>query len=77
MITPSDKTDEYGFGVELGADRWGKWVGHTGREDGFEAEIRYYPARRAALVFMTNGNADSDKSILDKAAAALFRDAKE
>jgi D-alanyl-D-alanine carboxypeptidase len=73
MTTPSDKTDEYGFGVELGSDRWGEWFGHTGREDGFEAEIRYYPARRAALVFMTNGNAESDKSILDRAAAALFR----
>lgn len=77
MTTPSDKTDSYGFGVELGADRWGEWFGHTGREDGFEAEIRYYPAHRAALVFMTNGNARSEKSILDKAAAALFRNAKE
>lgn len=73
MTAPSRLEAEYGLGLELGSDRWGKWYGHTGLEDGFEAEVRYYPARKAVLAVMVNGNTESEKSILDKAAAALFR----
>lgn len=73
MTTPSKLEAEYGLGVELGHDRWGDWYGHTGLEDGFEAETRYYPGRKAVLVVMVNGNTESEKSILDKAAVALFR----
>lgn len=73
MTAPSRHEPEYGMGVERGHDKWGDWVGHTGLEDGFEAEVRYYPARRAALVFLANGNSRSEKSILDKAAKEVFR----
>ncbi|CDK98804.1 putative penicillin-binding protein 4* [Magnetospirillum gryphiswaldense MSR-1 v2] len=73
MTAPSKLEAEYGLGVELGHDRWGDWYGHSGLEDGFEAETRYYPGRKAVLVVMVNGNTESEKSILDRAAAALFR----
>lgn len=73
MTSPSAREEGYGMGVQRDSDRWGSWFGHTGLEDGFEAEVRYYPERRAALVFLTNGNSVSDKSILDKAATALFQ----
>lgn len=72
MTAPSKHDPEYGMGVERGSDQWGDWFGHTGLEDGFEAEVRYYPDHKAALVFLTNGNSQSDSSILDKAAKALF-----
>ncbi|MBR9971059.1 serine hydrolase domain-containing protein [Magnetospirillum sulfuroxidans] len=72
MTAPSAQEEGYGLGVELGKDRWGKWYGHTGVDDGFEAEIRYYPDRKTALVFMTNGNSISDESIIDTVVTALF-----
>ncbi|WP_207456767.1 serine hydrolase domain-containing protein [Azospirillum sp. SYSU D00513] len=72
MSAPSALEPGYGMGLELGKDRWGRWAGHTGSYDGFEAEARYYPDRRTAIVFLTNGNQASDSSILDRAAATLF-----
>ncbi|HLO75336.1 MAG TPA: serine hydrolase [Magnetospirillum sp.] len=63
-----------GLGAELGNDDWGgDWIGHTGLEDGFEAEIRHYPSRKTAIVFMTNGNSETDASIVDTVAKAVFR----
>ena len=72
MTAPSKHNAEYGLGVERGSDRWGEWFGHTGLEDGFEAEVRYYPAHQAALVFLANGNSQTEVSILDQAAKASF-----
>jgi D-alanyl-D-alanine carboxypeptidase len=76
MTAASDLEDGYGMGVQRDSDRWGAWFGHTGLEDGFEAEVRYYPESQTALVFLTNGNSISDKSVLDKAAATLFQSRK-
>lgn len=73
MVTPSPLEAGYGLGVTLGEDDWGAWYGHAGSYDGFEAEARYYPERKAAIVFLTNGNSSSDLEIVDAAAAALFR----
>lgn len=72
MMEGSRREAGYGMGAEISHDRWGDWVGHSGLEDGFEAEVRYYPERKAVLVFLTNGNSTSDDSILDKAAKTLF-----
>lgn len=72
MSAASANEEGYGLGVERGQDRWGAWLGHSGSDDGFEAEARYYPDRRAALVVMVNGNSASEDSILDAAAAVLF-----
>ena len=73
MTAPSALEAGYGLGVEIGADAGGDWVGHTGRDDGFEAELRYYPDHKTVLALLTNGNAESDDSALDKAAKALFK----
>lgn len=73
MWTATPLEAGYGMGLEISHDRWGDWVGHTGLETGFEAEVRYYPERQAVLVFMTNGNSTSDDSVLDRAANALFK----
>lgn len=72
MVTPSPHEVAYGLGVTLGEDDWGIWYGHAGSYDGFEADARYYPERKAAIVFLTNGNASADLEIVDAAAAALF-----
>ena len=72
MATPSAKEAGYGFGLELGETRWGRWAGHTGSYDGFDAEARYYLDRETVIVFMANGNQDSDRSIIDEAAGRLF-----
>lgn len=72
MTKPSKRERDYGLGVELGRDRWGEWIGHSGLEDGFEAEVRFYPARQAALVFVANGNSQSEDSILDQVAEEVF-----
>lgn len=71
MMKPSVHEEAYGLGLERGEDKLGEWVGHTGLQDGFEAEVRYYPGLQAAMIFLTNGNSSSDTSILDKTAATL------
>ncbi|CAA6606377.1 Beta-lactamase family protein [Rhodospirillaceae bacterium LM-1] len=73
MIAPSAQDEEYGMGVQIGATRWGDWLGHDGLEDGFEAEVRYYPEHQAAIIFVTNGNTIADEYITDKVAAALVK----
>ncbi|MBY0432431.1 MAG: beta-lactamase family protein, partial [Rhodospirillales bacterium] len=72
MQAPADAQGEYGLGMELWDDDWGKAFGHTGRYDGFEAEARYYPEHGTALLYITNGNQSSEESLLDKVAAAVF-----
>ncbi len=73
MMTPSENEEGQGLGVALWKDRWGRGVGHDGRYDGFEADVRYYPGRRTALIFLTNGNQQSDESLLDAVAEEVFR----
>ncbi|MBF0167001.1 MAG: beta-lactamase family protein [Alphaproteobacteria bacterium] len=73
MTRPSAHESAYGMGVQLGKTRWGRWVGHDGMEDGFEAEVRYYPDHQAAIIFMTNGNTITDERITDKTAIALSK----
>lgn len=72
MTAASANEASYGLGVERGSDRWGRWLGHSGADDGFEAEVRYYPDRRTVLVVMVNGNSLSEHSVLDDAARTLF-----
>ncbi len=76
MVAPSGQEAEYGLGTERGKDKWGRWFGHTGTFDGFDAEVRYYPEHKAALVFMANGNTSSDTSVIKQAAGAVFRGRK-
>ncbi|AWU96121.1 serine hydrolase domain-containing protein [Azospirillum ramasamyi] len=73
MMTPSENEEGQGLGVALSKDRWGRSVGHDGRYDGFEADVRYYPGRRTALIFLTNGNQQSDEALLDAVAEEVFR----
>ncbi|CAO3430532.1 Beta-lactamase [Azospirillum endophyticum] len=72
MLTPSENEEGQGLGVALWKDRWGRGVGHDGRYDGFEADVRYYPGRRTALIFLTNGNQQSDEALLDAVAEDVF-----
>lgn len=72
MQAPSAREAASGLGLSLWTDRWGRGVGHTGVYDGFEADVRYYPDRQTALVFLTNGNQESDDALLDQVAAAVF-----
>ncbi|PWC33344.1 serine hydrolase domain-containing protein [Azospirillum sp. TSO35-2] len=74
MQVPSEQEAGQGLGLALAKDRWGRSVGHDGRYDGFEADVRYYPGRRTALIVLTNGNQRSDDSVLDAVAAELFRE---
>ncbi len=72
LQAPSENEEGQGLGVALWTDRWGRGVGHDGHYDGFEADVRYYPGRRTALIFLTNGNQQSDDALLDAVAAELF-----
>ncbi|WP_376962199.1 serine hydrolase domain-containing protein [Azospirillum sp. A26] len=72
MLTPSENEEGQGLGVALWKDRWGRGAGHDGRYDGFEADVRYYPGRRTALIFLTNGNQQSDDALLDAVAEEVF-----
>ncbi|MEZ5666797.1 MAG: serine hydrolase domain-containing protein [Alphaproteobacteria bacterium] len=62
----------YGYGMGIETDGWGAWYGHSGGYDGFEADLRYYPADGTVFVFLTNGNQLSEDAILDEAADAWF-----
>lgn len=72
MLTGSTHEPTYGLGMGIERDDWGVWFGHSGSYDGFEADLRYYPDEKAVFVFMTNGNIDSDNSIMDASAQAYF-----
>ncbi|WP_448190437.1 serine hydrolase domain-containing protein [Azospirillum sp. sgz301742] len=72
MQTRATVEDGEGLGLSVWDDRWGRGVGHTGLYDGFEADVRYYPDRQTALIFLTNGNQSSDDTFLDSVAAAVF-----
>ena len=72
MQKPSTFEDGRTLGFSVWDDRWGRGVGHTGLYDGFEADVRYYPDRQTALIFLTNGNQSSDDALLDSVAAAVF-----
>lgn len=73
MTRPSEAERDYGLGVERGKDKLGRWVGHTGSFDGFEAEARYYPERKTVTLFMTNGDSSTDANILDRLAKRLAK----
>jgi D-alanyl-D-alanine carboxypeptidase len=77
MTARSPQEEGYGYGLELGEDEWGPWAGHTGTYDGFDAEARYYFDQQAVIVFLTNGNQESDDSLVDRAAARLFGSGKK
>ncbi|WP_448202764.1 serine hydrolase domain-containing protein [Azospirillum sp. sgz302134] len=72
MLVPSENEEGQGLGLALSTDRWGRSAGHTGRYDGFEADVRYYIDRQTALIFLTNGNQQSDDDFLESVAAAVF-----
>lgn len=72
MTSGSDLDDSYGLGIGIDGDRWGEWFGHAGSYDGFEADFRYYPEDDAIMIFMTNGNQETETSILDLAAQEIF-----
>lgn len=72
MRSATEHEEGYGMGAEIGSD-WGGWIGHTGSYDGFEAEVRYYPERRTAILYLANGNADTEKSLLDRVASITFK----
>lgn len=73
MTRPSEAERDYGLGVERGKDKLGRWVGHTGSFDGFEAEVRYYPERKTVTLFMTNGDSSTDANVLDRLAKRLAK----
>lgn len=72
MTAASRRDEAYGLGVERGTDDWGSYLGHTGRYDGFESELWYYPERQTAIVFLSNGHPRTDASLTTRVVAALF-----
>ncbi|MBO6673525.1 MAG: beta-lactamase family protein [Rhizobiales bacterium] len=72
MVQPSDLDPNYGLGVSVEEDEFGVWYGHAGGYDGFEADLRYYPAHDVVLTYLINGNQRSNASLLDEAAAWFF-----
>ncbi|HHB83539.1 MAG TPA: class A beta-lactamase-related serine hydrolase [Devosia sp.] len=72
MQTGSNADEGYGLGIGIDGDEWGSWFGHGGSYEGFEADFRYYPDGEVVFVFLTNGNALDDGSILDTVAESYF-----
>lgn len=62
MCTPqSEEPDsEYGLGCQVMKTPWGPAWGHNGSVSGFNADTWYIPKLGIAVVFMTNGDPDSD-----------------
>lgn len=72
MLSGSGPEEYYGLGIGIDADEWGDWYGHAGGDDGFEADVRYYPDSDVAFAFSVNGNIHSDTDLLDQAAEVYF-----
>lgn len=72
MLTGSDPEEDYGLGIGIDGDEWGDWYGHSGGDDGFEADVRYYPDSDLVIAFSVNGNTHSETDLLDQAAEIYF-----
>jgi D-alanyl-D-alanine carboxypeptidase len=73
MLTGSDQDEEYGLGIGIDGDEWGDWYGHAGSDEGFEADVRYYPDTDVVIAFAFNGNIHSGADLLDQVAEAYFK----
>jgi D-alanyl-D-alanine carboxypeptidase len=62
MCTPQaeEPDSEYGLGCQVMDTPWGQAWGHNGSVPGFNADTWYIPKLGIAVVFMTNGDPDSD-----------------
>ncbi|MEM5472137.1 serine hydrolase domain-containing protein [Hoeflea sp. AS60] len=72
MLSGSGPEEGYGLGIGIDGDEWGDWYGHAGGDDGFEADVRYYPDSDVVIAFSVNGNTHSDTDLLDQAAEIYF-----
>ncbi len=72
MLTGSKHDRSYGLGMGIDSNDWGKWYGHAGSYDGFEADVRYYPSSKTVMVILVNGNQLDDDAFLDQAAEIVF-----
>ncbi len=72
MLTGSKNDRSYGLGMGIDSDDWGKWHGHAGSYDGFEADVRYYPSSKTVMVILVNGTPLDDDDFLDRAAEIVF-----
>lgn len=62
----------YGLGIGIETDDFGKWYGHSGGFDGFEADFRYYPEHDLTITYTVNGNQIEDVSLIDGIASWYF-----
>lgn len=62
MCTPQAEEPDsgYGLGCQVMQTPWGEAWGHNGSVPGFNADTWYIPRLGIAVVFMTNGDPDSD-----------------
>ncbi|MEN0088524.1 MAG: serine hydrolase domain-containing protein [Pseudomonadota bacterium] len=72
MVTLSPGAQFYGLGMGVDADEFGRFYGHSGAYEGYEAEFRYYPGKGLFLAYAVNGNQQSEDNILDIAADWYF-----
>jgi D-alanyl-D-alanine carboxypeptidase len=72
MLSGSEPEEDYGLGIGIDGDEWGRWYGHSGGDDGFEADVRYYPESDVVIAFSVNGNTRTDTDLLDQAAEIYF-----
>lgn len=55
----------YGLGIGIEKSEFGKWYGHAGVFDGFEADFRYYPKHNLTIIYAINGNQIEDDSLTE------------
>lgn len=76
MCTPQaeEPDSEYGLGCQVMDTPWGPAWGHSGSVPGFNADTWYLPQLGIAVVFMTNGDPDSeDPDIVVRAVKAYLK----
>lgn len=76
MCTPQaeEPDSEYGLGCQVMDTPWGQAWGHNGSVPGFNADTWYIPKLGIAVVFMTNGDPDSeDPDIVVRAVKAYLK----
>jgi len=64
--------DGYGWGLFPFGDGKHKGYGHNGKTEGFASSMQYYPEKRLAIGYCTNGELYSKDEILDKVYKICF-----
>jgi D-alanyl-D-alanine carboxypeptidase len=72
MLKGSQREKSYGLGIEIESDEFGKWYGHSGGIEGFEADFRYYPEHDLTIAYAVNGNQIEGEVLSDLIAQWYF-----